>query len=573
MEDIKQNKFFLAPENKKNINMKMFILTATPGDTIEDTISLLNMIRDRSHNTEITLPNMGNSSEITQFKHSIAGLISYYNASSDTSRFPHITEDNFYRNNVMKQEQFEKYVEVFNSVKQNITKFDELQKKGALDKYYNSVRKYSNSMFNYDPANEISFFSAKLPKLLEVIRQYPNDKHYIYSAFHENRGYGSHGARMIGKFLEAELGFLRVKSSANLGRLSAEHSGYALIINNELTSNTHKKELVAMFNTRNNHFNILVASQGHNEGLDLRGVRHIHIFEPLLTYNAEKQTIGRAVRNCSHSDLPYDQWTVKIHRYFTELPVDLAQYNIAPKREKLLELKRTVEELETLINENKGKNNEILKKQQAETKLELVEMRKALKKAEKTQNAELSAQLTAQITAKETTIKDIKGNTKKQREEATRKLLIAEKDVKSLEREIKTLGKLNIDGIVAIDDKIYTESLERVIIQNQLFTIMKESAIDCGLLKQFHAQSHEQINCGTHLIEHVVSPVDEQIKSYKHGLIKSDIETPVFRYNQHTIKKRKSKKNKLVSEDNSLSASSSKNSASWNVVKSRKNRR
>ena len=43
-------------------------------------------------------------------------------------------------------------------------------------------------MFNYDPANEISFFSAKLPKLLEVIRKYPNDKHYIYSAFHENRG-------------------------------------------------------------------------------------------------------------------------------------------------------------------------------------------------------------------------------------------------------------------------------------------------------------------------------------------------------------------------------------------------
>ena len=104
---------------------------------------------------------------------------------------------------------------------------------------------------------------------------------------------------------------------------------------------------------------------------------------------------------------------------------------------------------------------------------------------------------------------------------------------------------------------------------------MKESAIDCGLLKQFHAQSHEQINCGTHLNEHVVSPVEEQIESYKRGLVKSDIETPVFRYNQHTIKKRKSKKNKLVSEDNSLSASLSnyKNSASWNVIKSRKNRR
>lgn len=564
-------KFFLAPENKKNINMKMFILTATPGDTIEDTISLLNMIRDRSHNTEIKLPNMDNSSEVTQFKHSIAGLISYYNASSDKSRFPHIIEDNFYRNNFMEQAQFEKYVEVFNSVKQNITKFDELQKKGALDKYYNSVRKYSNSMFNYDPANEISFFSAKLPKLLEIIRKYPNDKHYIYSAFHENRGYGSHGARMIGKFLETELGFLRVKSSAHLDKLSSEHKGYALIINNELTSNTHKKELVAMFNTRNNNFNILVASQGHNEGLDLRGVRHIHMFEPLLTYNSEKQTIGRAVRNCSHSDLPYDQWTVKIHRYFTELPTDLTQYNIAPKRAKILELKRNVEELENTINENKGKGNEVLKKKQEETKLELTEMKKALKKAEKSGNVELAASLNAEIAAKESTLKNVKDNAKQQREEAKSKLLIAEKDIKSLEREIKAMSKLNIEGVIAIDDKIYTESLERVIVQNQLFTIMKESAIDCGLLKEFHAQSNEQIKCGTESTEHVISPIEKQIESYKRGFVKSDIETPVFRYKQFIPKKRKSKK--IGQYDESEEESPNKKSTSWHNVKSRKNRR
>jgi superfamily II DNA or RNA helicase len=563
-------KFFLAPENKKNMNMKMFILTATPGDTIDDTISLLNMIRDRSHNTEIKLPNMSNPDEIIQFKNSISGLISYYNASSDKSRFPHITEDNFYRNNFMERAQFEKYVEVFNSVKKNITDFDELQKKGALDKYYNSVRKYSNSLFNYDPANELSFFSAKLPKLLETIRKYPDDKHYIYSAFHENRGYGSHGARMIGKFLETELGFLRVKNAEHLSKLSPDHKGYALIINNELTSNTHKKELVSMFNIRNNNFNILVASQGHNEGLDLRGVRHIHIFEPLLTYNAEKQTIGRAVRNCSHSDLPYEQWTVKIHRYFTELPADLEQYNIAPKRVKLLELKRHAEELGNVIDENKGKGNEVLKKKQEETKLELAELKKSLKKAEKMKNAELSASLAAEIAAKETAIKDVKGNAKQQREDAKSKLLLAEKEVKSLEKEIKAMGKLNVESVIAIDDKIYTESLERVIIQNQLFTLMKESAIDCGLLQKFHAQSNEQIKCGTDSNESIISPVEKQIQSYKRELVRSNIQTPVFRYKQFTPKKRKSKKMGQEMESSSLS---NKNSASWHNVKSRKNRR
>jgi hypothetical protein len=359
-----------------------------------------------------------------------------------------------------------------------------------------------------------------------------------------------------------------------LDKLSPAHQGYALIINNELTSNTHKKELVTMFNTRNNNFNILVASQGHNEGLDLRGVRHIHIFEPLLTYNAEKQTIGRAVRNCSHSDLPYEQWTVKIHRYFTDLPVDLQQYNVTPKREKLQQLKRNVEELETVINENKGKGNEALKKKQEAVKLELVEMKKGLKKAEKIGNAALAASLTAQIASKETAMKDGKENVKKQREEAKSKLLIAEKEVKSLEKEIKSLGKINIEGITAIDDKIYTESLERVIIQNQLFTIMKESAIDCVLLKEFHAQSNEQIKCGIHLNEHVISPVERQIESYKRGLLGASAEPTVFRYKQHTLKKRKSKKNERVDSGPVVSnIELDKNPSSWNVVTSRKNRR
>jgi len=200
----------------------------------------------------------------------------------------------------------------------------------------------------------------------------------------------------------------------------------------------------------------------------------------------------------------------------------------------------------------------------------LAELKKSLKKAEKMKNAELSASLAAEIAAKETAIKDVKGNAKQQREDAKSKLLLAEKEVKSLEKEIKAMGKLNVENVIAIDDKIYTESLERVIIQNQLFTFMKESAIDCGLLQKFHAQSNEQIKCGTDSNESIISPVEKQIESYRRGLVRSNIQTPVFRYKQFTPKKRKSKKMGQEMEPSSLS---NKNSASWHNVKSRKNRR
>ena len=46
---------------------------------------------------------------------------------------------------------------------------------------------------------------------------------------------------------------------------------------------------------------MLLASQGFNEGLDLKDVRHIHIFEPLVTMASDLQTIGRARRFCSHA--------------------------------------------------------------------------------------------------------------------------------------------------------------------------------------------------------------------------------------------------------------------------------
>ena len=57
-----------------------------------------------------------------------------------------------------------------------------------------------------------------------------------------------------------------------------------------------------------------------NESIDLKAVRHIHIFEPLVSWIARKQTLGRAVRYCSHKDLDQSEWNVKLHEYISEKP-------------------------------------------------------------------------------------------------------------------------------------------------------------------------------------------------------------------------------------------------------------
>ena len=56
------------------------------------------------------------------------------------------------------------------------------------------------------------------------------------------------------------------------------------------------------------------------EGLSLKAVRGVHIMEPYWNSVRTQQVKGRAVRICSHMDLPVDQQNVEIYTYCTTIP-------------------------------------------------------------------------------------------------------------------------------------------------------------------------------------------------------------------------------------------------------------
>jgi hypothetical protein len=56
------------------------------------------------------------------------------------------------------------------------------------------------------------------------------------------------------------------------------------------------------------------------EGLSLKAVRGVHIMEPYWNSVRTQQVKGRAVRICSHMDLPLDQQNVEIYTYCTTIP-------------------------------------------------------------------------------------------------------------------------------------------------------------------------------------------------------------------------------------------------------------
>lgn len=60
---------------------------------------------------------------------------------------------------------------------------------------------------------------------------------------------------------------------------------------------------------------IIMISAAGSEGINLLNVRQVHIMEPYWNEVRIKQLIGRAVRMCSHKQLPLDERKVDIYRY------------------------------------------------------------------------------------------------------------------------------------------------------------------------------------------------------------------------------------------------------------------
>jgi hypothetical protein len=481
---------------KKYPNLKIVILTATPGDNIPDILKLINMIRIHDEPI-IKLNNVKDKDELDKFKNQIQGLISYFDMSSDTTKFPIVEDKQNFIKAPMGDIQFEKYVEVFKAVKADQKKYDVLAKKNQINKYWEPARKYSNMLFNFDKDMLLSDFSAKLPYLFDNIKKYPKDKQYIYSSFYTKMGYGGHGVVAIAKELD-KLGYkkLTVKEAKKLNaekKLPDKRKRYILAISTEFgeeSGNTGENlhELLKIYNSPENKHgefvHLMLASQGYNEGIDLKAVKHIHFFEPLVTMASDKQTLGRAARYCSHSDLDRDkgEWIVKVHRYMSEFPDIHAKIDKTPMIKKLI---NEIKIIENKIQEqptSKAKKIMDIKKQ-----IVIIKNKIKLQKATVKQLKILEDEYKLLLKQDNITI-----NVKLLKDEIKKK----KKDLDKLLAEPKKKTKtFDIKNIINIEQLIFDESRERMKELLTIYLCMKESAIDCKVLSKFHSSLGNKIKC------------------------------------------------------------------------------
>ena len=95
------------------------------------------------------------------------------------------------------------------------------------------------------------------------------------------------------------------------------------------------KGLTSEDNIDGSKVKVVLISKAGSEGIDLKFIRQVHILDPWYNMNRPEQTIGRAVRNFSHKDLPFEQRNVEIFMYGTildnntEEAADLYVYRVA----------------------------------------------------------------------------------------------------------------------------------------------------------------------------------------------------------------------------------------------------
>jgi len=113
---------------------------------------------------------------------------------------------------------------------------------------------------------------------------------------------------------------------------------YSMITGDVRLSPDNDYEVKALTNENNvngEKVKVVLISRAGSEGIDLKCIRQVHIMDPWYNMNRIEQTVGRAIRNFSHKELPFEERNAEIFLYGTMLKnkeeesADLYVYRIA----------------------------------------------------------------------------------------------------------------------------------------------------------------------------------------------------------------------------------------------------
>ena len=191
----------------------------------------------------------------------------------------------------------------------------------------------------------IGQYSTKISNILNNIEECKTGIVFIYSRFL--------GSGILPLALTLELNGYSNYEGSLIDNEKKNDKKYILITgDNELSKNSYINYLkIEHENNKGQKVKVIIGSETAAEGLDFKYIREVHILDPWFHMNKSEQVIGRAIRNCSHINLPFKQRNVLVYLYASTVPkkyetIDLKMYRISEQKSK------NIAEVEYLIKTN-----------------------------------------------------------------------------------------------------------------------------------------------------------------------------------------------------------------------------
>ena len=224
--------------------------------------------------------------------------------------------------------------------------------KGSFE-YKDAIKRKFGKIFSTD---EIGKYSSKIKSICENIYNTETDTVsngiiLIYSSYIdagiipmalalEEMGFTKYGQTTKTLFKELPTESVDVRTmKPPLNKKDFIPARYVMITGDTRLSPHNDADVKALTNDDNkdgHKIKVVLISEAGSEGLDFKAIRQVHIMDPWYNMNRSEQIIGRAVRNFSHKDLPFEQRNVEIFLHGTillttpeEEAADLYVYRVA----------------------------------------------------------------------------------------------------------------------------------------------------------------------------------------------------------------------------------------------------
>jgi hypothetical protein len=179
--------------------------------------------------------------------------------------------------------------------------------------------------------NHIKNYSKKFYKIVRKINTSPGPT-FIYSNFLDYGG------------LKPLIQYLEYNGYVDYHKYGEGKKRYTVWSGDE--SLNVKEEIKHVFNRKDNadgsKIKIMLGSPSIKEGVSLLRVSQVHILEPYWNMSRILQIIGRAIRFCSHKDLPKDRRIVDVYLYLAtykgEKTTDEHIWSMAKKKQSIIDM-------------------------------------------------------------------------------------------------------------------------------------------------------------------------------------------------------------------------------------------